>query len=87
MKAAEAKGRINEEIVRNANAAARRTAAVVARKLPSGDYAIACKKAAEKRMLEVDRTGIAAAFGENPEAPGNKANSQRPQNTDHPWSR
>ena len=67
MKAAEAKGRTYEEILRNANAVVRRTAA-------------------EKRMLETDRTGTTAAFGENPEDPGYKASSQRPQSTDHPWS-
>lgn len=86
MKAAEAKGRTYEEIVRNSNAVVRRTAAVAARKLPSGDYATTCKIAAEKRMLETDWTGTTAAFGENPEDPGYKASSQRPQSTDHPWS-
>lgn len=65
MKAAETDGRTYAEIVRKINTAAGREAAVAARKLPSGDYAITCKTATEKRMLETDRAWTAAAFGES----------------------
>ena len=51
--------------MRKVNAAVGREAAVAARKLPSGDYAITCKTAEEKCILETDRTWTAEAFGEN----------------------
>ena len=44
---------------------ARREAAVAARQLPSGDYAITCKTTEEKRTLEADPTWTVEAFGEN----------------------
>ena len=56
VKATEAEGRTYAEIVRKINTAAGREAAVAARKLPSGDYAITCKTATEKRMLEANHT-------------------------------
>ena len=65
VKAAGTEGRTYEEIVRKVNAAIGREAAVAARKLPSGDYAITCKTTEEKRILETDRTWTAEAFGEN----------------------
>ena len=65
VKATETEGRTYAEIVRKINTAAGREAAVAARKLPSGEYAITCKTATEKRMLEADRTWTAAAFGES----------------------
>jgi hypothetical protein len=63
VKATETEGRTYEEIVRKVNAATGRETAVAARKLPSGDYAITCKTAEEKRQLETDRAWTTEAFG------------------------
>ena len=65
VKATETEGRTYAEIVRKVNAAAGREAAVAARKLPSGDYAITYKTAAEKQCKESDIDWTAEAFGEN----------------------
>ena len=51
--------------MRKVNAATGKETAIAARKLPSGDYAITCKTAEEKRQLETDWAWTTEAFGEN----------------------
>jgi len=65
VKAAGTEGRTYEEIVRKVNVAIGKEAAVAARKLLSGDYAVTCKSTAEKQALEADLAWTAEAFGEN----------------------